>query len=114
MCYILLYVCRIEGGLDPWIEKLFESLLALFPLPLGCEILPPGRLRPSRVIMTSLVESKDVSDAIERNEETSHFVTLKMNRRITSDDWFQDVRHMEFELDSDVEYVLLLYTFQGH
>ena len=29
-----------------------------------------------------------------------------MNQRITSDGWYQDVRHMEFELDSDVEYVL--------
>ena len=45
---------------------------------------------------------------MDRGEETSHYATLKMSRRITSSDWYQDVRHMEFELDSDVEYVLIL------
>lgn len=55
-----------------------------------------------------MTSSRDIYHAMDRGEETSHYATLKMSRRITSSDWYQDVRHMEFELDSDVEYVLIL------
>ncbi|KAF8532599.1 riboflavin synthase domain-like protein [Gautieria morchelliformis] len=94
----------IEGALDPWIERLFESLLALFPLPQGLEILPAHHLRPSRITMTPCRDITDTQHTAPQTPNMPPFATLKLNRRITSQDWYQDVRHLEFELDTPVEY----------
>jgi sulfite reductase alpha subunit-like flavoprotein len=102
------HLCRIEGALDPWVERLFESLLALFPLPQGLEILPAHHLRPSRITMTSCRDITDTQHTAPQSPGTPAFATLKSNRRITSQDWYQNVRHLEFELDTPVEYVSIL------
>lgn len=92
----------------PWIVLLFEALVALFPLPPGLDIAPADLLRPSRITITSLQETR-IEHPTPQNGQSLHFATLKTNQRITADDWYQDVRHMEFELDSQIEYVASFY-----
>ncbi len=36
-----------------------------------------------------------------------HHATLKCNKRITAEDWYQDVRHFQFSFEEDIQYVLL-------
>ncbi|KAI0819009.1 riboflavin synthase domain-like protein [Irpex lacteus] len=95
----------IDGALDPWIEKLSNELLVAFPLPPGLEVLPDGK-PPPRVSVTDLVDFVKL-DPIEMqgNLRDEYLVsTVTRNERITSDDWYQDTRHLQFEFDRDIEY----------
>ncbi|KAF8529095.1 riboflavin synthase domain-like protein [Hysterangium stoloniferum] len=95
----------LEGGLDPWIETLFATLLTLYPLPPEENVLPPGQLRTSRVSISPLEGPKHLPDLrLVKSPEKRQWATLNINKRITSPDWYQDVRHLEFDLDSEVEY----------
>lgn len=96
---------RLEGGLDPWIEKLFESLLALYPMPPEREILPADQLHQARIAVQVLEKDYETSESALHEKDGTLWATLKRSRRITSPEWYQDVRHLEFETDFDVEYV---------
>jgi sulfite reductase alpha subunit-like flavoprotein len=37
-------------------------------------------------------------------DERYHMAKVRCNRRITSPDWYQDVRHMEFSFEDDIRY----------
>ena len=42
------------------------------------------------------------SDSVE-TESTSHKAAVKVNDRITAQDWFQDVRHIELDFEEDIK-----------
>ncbi|KAF8588109.1 riboflavin synthase domain-like protein [Ramaria rubella] len=95
----------LEGGLDPWIKQLFVSLLTLYPMPPGLEIVPADHLRPPRISLTPRGENEALTRTSQVGEEKPPlWATLRTNQRITSEDWYQDVRHIEFDLDSHVDY----------
>ncbi|KAG1797022.1 riboflavin synthase domain-like protein [Suillus plorans] len=81
----------VDGALDPWIECLLEVLTQLYPLPHEQDNIPAGS-------DTSL--NPDPLD-----EDTKfHTASVKCNRRITAEDWFQNVRHFEFSFKDDIKY----------
>lgn len=107
--YISLTLCfRIDGALEPWLRELTGTLSKLFPMPPGLDVQSADGLPPSRVSMTdadatTLAVCVDPLD----NDPQHHIATVSCNRRITAEDWFQDVRHFELDFDEDVRCVRL-------
>jgi sulfite reductase alpha subunit-like flavoprotein len=97
-------VARIDGELDTWTQLLLDTLLDLHPLPSGMEPIPTGRLHPSRVTLleASELNTGHVPDRLVA-DKNYHTAVVSCNRRITAADWFQDVRHMEFTFQSDLQ-----------
>jgi sulfite reductase alpha subunit-like flavoprotein len=97
---------RIDGALDPWMDRLLEALLTMYPLPAGVDMVPNDRLPPARVSMvdTSTNTLEDLFDPLEE-DPNYHIATVKYNERITAEKWYQDVRHLEFDLEDDIQYV---------
>ncbi|KAF9007017.1 hypothetical protein BDQ17DRAFT_1324286 [Cyathus striatus] len=95
----------IDGVLQPWTETLLGTLLNLFALPEGTEIIPATAVPPPRVslIETSQSTLNEVKDPQE-HDSRYHVASVKLNKRITTEDWFQDVRHLEFEFEDDIQY----------
>lgn len=97
---------RIDGALRPWSDGLLGQLLEMFPLPNGSGITPADDTPSPRVLL------KPVSHIIlEKDQyflETSvqhHKGIVKVNKRITAEDWYQDVRHIEIGFEDDIQSV---------
>ncbi|KAF7318067.1 NAD(P)H-dependent diflavin oxidoreductase 1 [Mycena chlorophos] len=88
----------LEGALGPWLETLTHALLQLQPLQPGQSIVPASNIPPSRAVFHQLGTS---SSPIHPPRTSA---TLTSNTRITAADWNQDVRHLEFRMDEDIEY----------
>ena len=60
--------------------------------------------QPPRVQVTDAEEGAQIArrDPLV-TDRTYHDATLTCNRRITASDWYQDVRHFEFELGESVQ-----------
>ncbi|KZT55371.1 riboflavin synthase domain-like protein [Calocera cornea HHB12733] len=94
----------LDGALDPWIDGLFRVLLEMYPLPHGLEIVPKDYLYPARVRVEYLdVPQLPLSEAPFSFPGSSSAQLLRM-KRLTRPDWYQDVRHIEFEFDEAVSY----------
>ncbi|KAF9649133.1 riboflavin synthase domain-like protein [Thelephora ganbajun] len=94
----------IDGALDPWIDQLSSTLLEMCPLPDGVIPAMAADLPPPRVIM-KLKDGVNSStpDPLSLDKQY-HTAELRCNRRITSPDWYQDVRHIELLFDDDISY----------
>ncbi|THH17031.1 hypothetical protein EW146_g3703 [Bondarzewia mesenterica] len=80
----------IDGALYPWMRKLTEALLDLYPLPPGLKVLPDDSLPPPRVVL---------------HEATGETISTDNDPdRITARDWYQDVRHIELYCNDDISY----------
>ena len=97
-------LCRIEGALGPWIEKLSASLRQIYPLLPGEETTSLDSLPPSRVTVNDAPEASlgPRKDPLVTDREY-HTGKLVSTRRMTAEGWNQDVRHFEFELGEDVQ-----------
>ncbi|EJD05242.1 riboflavin synthase domain-like protein [Fomitiporia mediterranea MF3/22] len=94
-----------EGALDVWMPEVFSTLELLLPPPPGSSfedvnILPPPRI----AISSSSRSSSPMNDDPLADIVGYHLATVRFNDRITAPDWFQDARHMEFDLEDDVIY----------
>jgi len=87
--------------LQPWAEGLLKILLELFPLPPKFDIIPVDKVPPSRVSLKDMAQS--ASSDPKKTETTSHKAVVKVNDRITAQGWFQDVRHIEFDFEDDIQ-----------
>lgn len=95
-------VGRIDGALDPWLEKLTVDLLHAFPLPPTLEVLPDGKPVPRVAIIDSGTEASKST----LSTTDGYFIsTVTRNERITAKDWYQDVRHFDFDFDQDIRHV---------
>ncbi|CAL1697805.1 unnamed protein product [Somion occarium] len=92
-----------DGAFGPWLLKLSKVLLHLHPLPEGTEVPPGDTLPPPRVTLTPGVPAEDIPEPLFKDKRY-HLATIKQNDRMTAPDWYQDVRHLEFEFDEDVYY----------
>lgn len=90
--------------MQPWIEQLLEALLQFYPLPSGISIVSEDEVPPARVSLeeTTADSLKECSDPLE-NDKLFHTATIKVNKRITAEDWYQDVRHLEFDFKDDIQ-----------
>ncbi|KAJ3171496.1 NADPH-dependent diflavin oxidoreductase 1 [Geranomyces variabilis] len=106
----------LDGALDPWLEELWTKVLQLFPLPPGKEVVSADIVPlPSFEISYGDDETQqqdglgDVSFAsmgLKANGSASTkpaaaqlSAVVRVNRRLTAADHFQDVRHFELALD---------------
>lgn len=84
-------------------ESLFESLKILYPLSTNFDILPPSQLFPPRGTI-NLVEEEQIGILVPQEPATNHYdATLVQNKRLTSAAWYQDVRHLTFHFDKQLE-----------
>jgi sulfite reductase alpha subunit-like flavoprotein len=98
----------VEGALDVWIDSLLNALVKLYPLDEGTQIIPADTLHPPRATIVdapkaSSVDSFVLSPSDKTDPHTTyHRATVRCNNRITARDWFQDVRHIEFDFKEDI------------
>uniref|UniRef100_D8Q1Z0 NADPH-dependent diflavin oxidoreductase 1 n=1 Tax=Schizophyllum commune (strain H4-8 / FGSC 9210) TaxID=578458 RepID=D8Q1Z0_SCHCM len=86
----------IDGALEPWMAKLLDTLLALYPLPEGTSIAGPVSRPPPRVALkTAKTSDLPLPDSLAVNPDYFN-ATLSVNRRLTAEDWWQDVRHFDY------------------
>ncbi|KAG1894003.1 riboflavin synthase domain-like protein [Suillus fuscotomentosus] len=93
----------VDGALDPWIECLLEVLIQLYPLPHEQDNIPAGR-PPPRVSLSNVASDTSLNPDPLDEDTKLHTASVKCNRRITAEDWFQDVRHFGFSFEDDIKY----------
>ncbi|OCB88873.1 riboflavin synthase domain-like protein [Sanghuangporus baumii] len=91
-----------EGALDVWMPLVFSALEALLPPPLDGTIEDPDVLPPPRISITTSGKTLDCVDDPLHGFNDYHLATVRRNDRITAKDWFQDVRHIELDLEDEV------------
>ncbi|THH00704.1 hypothetical protein EW145_g7039 [Phellinidium pouzarii] len=96
----------IVGALDAWTPLVFGALEEQAPPPLGATFEDVNALPPPRITIAS--SSGTVSTATEssylKQPNGYHHVTVRCNDRMTAQDWYQDVRHIELDLEEDISY----------
>ncbi|CDO69942.1 hypothetical protein BN946_scf184836.g16 [Trametes cinnabarina] len=95
----------VDGALGPWMQQLSAVLVHTFPLPDGVEPESPDSLPPPRVSISNAAPGSQLTrkDPLVADREY-HLATVTCNRRLTAEDWYQDVRHFEFSFDEDVHF----------
>lgn len=93
----------IDARLIPWLQELWSILLINYPLPKGCSVYPDTFLLPPSFSIRLKPESlASVYSVCRKNVIT---VTVSQNIRITSQDHWQDVRHLILDIhDKSVVY----------
>ncbi|KAG9311173.1 riboflavin synthase domain-like protein [Chiua virens] len=94
----------VEGALDPWIEQLIGKLVDLYPHDGLPEELSESRLPPPRVKTVNVPAETECTYPL-ATDQRYWDVTVQCNRRITAEDWFQDVRHFEFVSERELNYL---------
>lgn len=90
---------RIDGALEPWLDTLSNTILRLYALPDPTPAASTSKLPPPRVV---LKRHDGDMNSTPSPPQASLSATVKRNERITEKDWYQDVRHIEFQLGQDV------------
>ncbi|KAI9286842.1 NADPH-dependent diflavin oxidoreductase 1 [Umbelopsis sp. AD052] len=95
----------MDGGLDPWLDELWPKIMAKYPLPPGRQIIPADSTPPPSFHL-EFVKDTFSNDVSKTNEPDLHHegefdVIVQKNERITAEDHFQDVRHIELKIQHD-------------
>eukprot|EP00667_Euglena_gracilis_P008152 EG_transcript_8239 len=91
-----------DGGLDKelssWLAKLWPAIASILECPLKAIVLqePPDSLLPPETIVETSSAVTPECGPFCPNPEQRHPVELCCNVRLTAEDHFQDVRHIEF------------------
>ncbi|PPQ83917.1 hypothetical protein CVT25_000662 [Psilocybe cyanescens] len=95
----------IDGALQPWTDGLINKLLEVAPLPPGEEIKPINDVPLPRVLLkdTSKTALNHSADPL-KSDLQYHKAIVKKNDRITAADWYQDVRHLVFDFQDNIQY----------
>lgn len=109
------------GALNPWLTKLWDAVLARYPVPAGFKIDDsPRPIEPKYQVVFHDNEADSATVAAARSfdprEDKSrfyaapnsainagqgiYFAPVVVNTRLTAEDWTQDVRHLEFDISS--------------
>ena len=113
ICVVLTSKDRIDGAFEPWISRLLSTLLELFPLPSGLEIIPRAELPPPRVALLSADEITLQNTVEPLDSDSNHYTAvLKCNKRITAEDWFQDVRHFELKFEDQIRCIFRVFILK--
>lgn len=105
------------GALNPWMEKLWTAVLQLHPLPEGFTVDDsPKPIEPRYSVTVHGAGVREVQEAklltprtgesrfyappstTVGREKGIYLAPVVVNKRITADDWGQDVRHFEFDI----------------
>uniref|UniRef100_M4BMC7 NADPH-dependent FMN and FAD-containing oxidoreductase n=1 Tax=Hyaloperonospora arabidopsidis (strain Emoy2) TaxID=559515 RepID=M4BMC7_HYAAE len=110
------------GALNPWLEKLWTAVLQLYPLPEGLTIDDsPKPIEPRYTVIVHGAGDKEMEIASTLTPRTDrsnfyapprttvgrekgiYWAPVVENKRITAEDWEQDVRHVEFDISDDAQ-----------
>ncbi|KAJ6570238.1 hypothetical protein DFH09DRAFT_1154431 [Mycena vulgaris] len=92
----------VDGALEVWMGKIVEALLLTCPLPNNLEIIPATAIPSARV---SIVQDTTLADIVSAPVDRGyHSATVKCNTRITTEGWYQDVRHLEFDFADEIQF----------
>ncbi|CAG8628141.1 8417_t:CDS:10 [Dentiscutata erythropus] len=99
----------IDGTLDPWLKNLWEIIMENYPLTPNLEALSDDILLYP-LVSIKIFRIEFVNQKFDENKEkTSNgeiYVRLVKNERVTAHDHFQDVRHIELDVDgAEFKYV---------
>ncbi|KAI0655709.1 riboflavin synthase domain-like protein [Cubamyces menziesii] len=95
----------VDGALGPWTKQLSAALTDIFPLPDGIEPESSDTLPSARVSILDAEPGSHLTCKDPLSEDPSyHLASVTCNRRMTADDWNQDVRHFEFSFEGDIQY----------
>ena len=109
----MLTICRTEGPFDEWFPAVFEALEKLLHKSPGELEDANARPYPRIRLLDATVSHEDGKFASNSGQpsrsivdlpHSRHDVMVKVNRRMTAEDWYQDVRHIELELEEQIEY----------
>ena len=101
---MLIVALRIDGALNTWLDQLSSALLKIYPQQDVVISGAPMGLPPPRVALELNGRARsNIQDTLSLDERY-HMAKVQCNRRITSHDWYQDVRHMEFSFEDDIRY----------
>ncbi|GAA5973540.1 hypothetical protein JCM11641_007108 [Rhodosporidiobolus odoratus] len=95
----------IESTLPKWLDSLLAAIDPLYPPPSGFAKLPQNAVSPARVRLEKVAASTAAngSATVDKNPvpwaEDCRWSRLVENRRVTADDWYQDVRAVELEIE---------------
>ncbi|KAG4301373.1 hypothetical protein PCK1_002299 [Pneumocystis canis] len=93
----------IDSVLIPWSQELWSILLTKYPLPKGFDIYPDTMLLSSSFSVFLKQKQSPVTYSLDRTNVIT--VTVSQNLRITSQDHWQDVRHVILDIhDNSVIY----------
>lgn len=74
-------------------------------MPPQLDVISVDKISPPRVLLKDVEPSgweSSYSDPT-TTRTTSHKAVVKVNDRITAQDWFQDVRHIELDFEDDIK-----------
>ncbi|KAI8806427.1 hypothetical protein BJ742DRAFT_816786 [Cladochytrium replicatum] len=102
----------LDGGLDPWINKLWEKIGDIWPetklLPVTTDVLPPPsfniRLAELESSRQTNVGPSEVPESASARQAKWLNGTIAFNTRMTAEDHFQDVRHIGTNFSEEVSY----------
>lgn len=102
--------CSIDGTLAPWLDALWSTLLQHFPLQPHQHIRPATARPPPRITLTPVTVSSAQAGPSQVPPLPDEMLqaTLVQNRRVTSEDHFQDTRHLILDFNHDLSYVELV------
>ncbi|ETI56678.1 hypothetical protein F441_00843 [Phytophthora nicotianae CJ01A1] len=108
------------GALNPWMEKLWAAVLQLYPLPEGVTVDDsPKPIEPRYSVIVHDAGAQEVQQAklltpgmdsssfyappstTVGREKGIYLAPVVVNKRITAEDWEQDVRHVEFDISEN-------------
>ncbi|RUS21655.1 NADPH-dependent diflavin oxidoreductase 1-like protein [Endogone sp. FLAS-F59071] len=95
----------VDGTLDPWLENLWTTIMDHYPLPPGLSIISADTLFPPSFRLRFLCNGDERPPMESGGCEDGFTVQVVRNERMTADDHFQDVRHIELEVvEGEVSY----------
>lgn len=96
-------MCSVDGGLDPWLEALWSKILEAYPLPEGLSIVPEQTSMSAPTFRIKFLTGEKLanSGSLSYSKNSYSIARVASNTRITSDDHFQDVRHIVLKDQED-------------
>ena len=107
----------VDGAVEPWLASVWAGLLARYPLEPGTVVIPASKLPPPKYTITLVAppavpalapvsEGRAAAAAgtareaqqAQPDRKNPFTSTLLVNRRITTADHFQDVRHLVWDI----------------
>ncbi|KAM0793619.1 hypothetical protein ACM66B_001052 [Microbotryomycetes sp. NB124-2] len=88
----------VESTFPQWMDSLFASIDNLCPLPKHVQKIPEHQVPPARIKMTRLADPQAVTRTRLMWASDARWATIVENKRVTAQDWFQDVRNFELRL----------------
>ncbi|EFC43919.1 predicted protein [Naegleria gruberi] len=97
----------IDGALVGWMRGLWDKVMSIYPLPVGVEVISPHIIPEPRYRIIKCDESdnslknsyifKSASSTSPYSKENPFMAKMIENKKMTSENHWQDVRHVVFE-----------------